>query len=45
MKRAAAGTLLGLAIGDALGYPAEFLDMAQITARYGPWRAPPPPVS
>jgi len=45
MKRAAAGTLLGLAVGDALGYPTEFLDMAQITARYGPWRTLPPPVT
>ncbi|TQM76752.1 ADP-ribosylglycohydrolase [Thermopolyspora flexuosa] len=39
VKRAATGTLLGLAVGDALGYPAEFLGVGEITARYGPWRA------
>ncbi|MFJ9040925.1 ADP-ribosylglycohydrolase family protein [Streptomyces sp. NPDC102406] len=40
MKRvgkAVAGSLFGLAIGDAMGYPTEFLGMAQITAKFGPW--------
>lgn len=45
MKRAATGALLGLAIGDAMGYPTEFIDVAQITARYGPWRAMDLPVT
>ncbi|MEU3730241.1 ADP-ribosylglycohydrolase family protein [Streptomyces sp. NPDC033538] len=30
--------IYGLAIGDALGYPAEFLDITQLTSRYGSWR-------
>jgi ADP-ribosylglycohydrolase len=30
------GCLLGLAIGDALGYPAEFLTLKEIRKRYGP---------
>jgi ADP-ribosylglycohydrolase len=30
------GCLLGLAIGDALGYPTEFLSLPQILQRYGP---------
>ena len=30
------GCLLGLAIGDALGYPTEFLTLSQIQERYGP---------
>lgn len=34
--RAASGSLFGLAYGDALGKPTEFLDLAAITARYGP---------
>ncbi|MEU9186568.1 ADP-ribosylglycohydrolase family protein [Streptomyces sp. NPDC048484] len=41
MKRvrfAAAGSLFGLAIGDAMGYPTEFLNMAQIAAKFGSWR-------
>lgn len=29
------GCLLGLAIGDALGYPTEFLSLAEIHKRYG----------
>ena len=29
------GVVFGVAIGDALGYPVEFLDMEQIRARYG----------
>lgn len=31
-----AGSLYGLAFGDALGKPTEFRDLAEITARYGP---------
>lgn len=38
VRRAAAGSLFGLAIGDAMGYPTEFLDMARITATFGSWR-------
>src|SRR5262245_56638117 len=30
------GSFLGLAIGDALGYPTEFLSLPQIHQRYGP---------
>lgn len=30
------GCMLGLAIGDALGFPTEFLSLPQIRARYGP---------
>jgi ADP-ribosylglycohydrolase len=30
------GCLLGLAIGDALGYPTEFLTLQEIRKRYGP---------
>jgi ADP-ribosylglycohydrolase len=30
------GCLLGLAIGDALGYPVEFLSLPEIRKRYGP---------
>jgi len=32
----AKGVIFGLAIGDALGWPIEFLQMPQITDRYGP---------
>ncbi|WP_433531841.1 ADP-ribosylglycohydrolase family protein [Micromonospora sp. CA-263727] len=32
----AAGSLFGLAYGDALGKPTEFLDVAEIERRYGP---------
>ncbi len=35
MKRAS-GSLFGLAYGDALGKPTEFLDMVEIERRYGP---------
>jgi ADP-ribosylglycohydrolase len=45
MKRAAAGALLGLAIGDAIGFPTEFNTIAQIEAKSGPWRTLPLPVS
>ncbi|MDL5200694.1 ADP-ribosylglycohydrolase family protein [Streptomyces sp. ALI-76-A] len=38
-KRAATGALVGLALGDALGYPTEFDDVPSILAAYGPWRA------
>jgi ADP-ribosylglycohydrolase len=37
-KRAATGSLLGLALGDALGFPTEFNDMPAILAKCGPWR-------
>jgi ADP-ribosylglycohydrolase len=37
-KGAATGALLGLALGDALGFPTEFNDVAQIIAKCGPWR-------
>jgi len=45
VKRAAAGTLLGLAIGDAMGSPTEFSDITRIAAEYGPWRTMPLPLS
>ena len=32
----AKGILFGLAIGDALGYPTEFMTLGAIKARYGP---------
>ena len=31
-----AGCIFGLAIGDALGFPTEFLSLGEIRARYGP---------
>ncbi|MGN5378220.1 hypothetical protein BIV25_31625 [Streptomyces sp. MUSC 14] len=37
-KRAATGALLGLALGDALGFPTEFNTVPQILAKCGPWR-------
>jgi hypothetical protein len=37
-KRAATGTLVGLALGDALGFPTEFNDVSSILAKCGPWR-------
>ncbi|MEV5340932.1 ADP-ribosylglycohydrolase family protein [Streptomyces sp. NPDC052676] len=37
-KRAATGALLGLALGDALGFPTEFNDVPAILAKCGPWR-------
>ncbi|WP_217238787.1 ADP-ribosylglycohydrolase family protein [Streptomyces sp. AC555_RSS877] len=37
-KRAATGSLIGLALGDALGYPTEFQGVASIIDRFGPWR-------
>ncbi|WP_326696767.1 ADP-ribosylglycohydrolase family protein [Streptomyces sp. NBC_01754] len=36
--QAATGTLTGLALGDALGYPTEFDDVPAILAKCGPWR-------
>ncbi|GCD46860.1 ADP-ribosylglycohydrolase family protein [Streptomyces paromomycinus] len=38
MASAATGALIGLALGDALGYPTEFQDVRAIEAAYGPWR-------
>lgn len=35
---AATGALLGLALGDALGFPTEFDDVPSILAKCGPWR-------
>lgn len=37
-KRAATGSLIGLALGDALGFPTEFNDVPGILAKTGPWR-------
>ncbi|RII18893.1 ADP-ribosyl-[dinitrogen reductase] glycohydrolase [Streptomyces sp. YIM 130001] len=37
-KRPATGALLGLALGDALGFPTEFNDVPAILAKCGPWR-------
>ncbi|GGJ02784.1 ADP-ribosylglycohydrolase family protein [Streptomyces brasiliensis] len=37
-KLAATGSLLGLALGDALGFPTEFNDVPSILAKCGPWR-------
>ena len=45
------GCLLGGAVGDALGYPVEFMEEDAIRSRYGPgafkrWNRPaPPPLS
>ncbi|TCB95604.1 ADP-ribosylglycohydrolase family protein [Micromonospora zingiberis] len=36
VHRRAAGSLFGLAFGDALGKPTEFLSVAEIDRRYGP---------
>jgi ADP-ribosylglycohydrolase len=43
-KKAATGALLGLAIGDAMGFPTEFNTVRDITAKFGPWRELPLPV-
>ena len=45
MKRAATGTLLGLAFGDAMGFPTEFDTVPQIAAKFGPWRGMPLPLA
>ncbi|MFI9587997.1 ADP-ribosylglycohydrolase family protein [Streptomyces sp. NPDC052236] len=37
-KQAATGSLIGLALGDALGFPTEFNDVPQILSKCGPWR-------
>ncbi|WP_030207525.1 ADP-ribosylglycohydrolase family protein [Streptomyces sp. NRRL S-87] len=37
-KGAATGSLIGLALGDALGFPTEFNDVPGILAKFGPWR-------
>ncbi|MGW6455829.1 ADP-ribosylglycohydrolase family protein [Streptomyces sp. NPDC055078] len=37
-KQAATGSLIGLALGDAMGFPTEFNDVPQILAKCGPWR-------
>ncbi|WP_236245407.1 ADP-ribosylglycohydrolase family protein [Streptomyces sp. CC210A] len=37
-EQAATGSLLGLALGDALGFPTEFNDVPSILAKCGPWR-------
>ncbi|MEV6109819.1 ADP-ribosylglycohydrolase family protein [Streptomyces sp. NPDC051940] len=43
-KRAATGALIGLALGDAMGRPTEFLyDTAKIERLHGPWRELPLP--
>ncbi|WP_306329236.1 ADP-ribosylglycohydrolase family protein [Streptomyces venezuelae] len=43
-KQAATGSLIGLALGDALGFPTEFKDVPSILASFGPWRQLPLPV-
>ncbi|MET9723300.1 ADP-ribosylglycohydrolase family protein [Streptomyces zaomyceticus] len=43
-KQAATGSLIGLALGDALGFPTEFNDVPAILAKVGPWREMPLPV-
>ncbi|MEU3505213.1 ADP-ribosylglycohydrolase family protein [Streptomyces hundungensis] len=37
-RQTATGALLGLALGDALGFPTEFDDVPAILAKCGPWR-------
>ncbi|MEU3608240.1 ADP-ribosylglycohydrolase family protein [Streptomyces sp. NPDC035033] len=44
-KKAATGTLMGLALGDALGFPTEFNDVPSILAKCGPWRTMELPVT
>ncbi|MFF1547823.1 ADP-ribosylglycohydrolase family protein [Streptomyces sp. NPDC058291] len=39
VRKHATGSLLGLALGDALGFPTEFDDIASILAKCGPWRS------
>ncbi|MFH8341327.1 ADP-ribosylglycohydrolase family protein [Streptomyces sp. AM6-12] len=42
-KRPATGSLLGLALGDALGYPTEFKTVELIESMSGPWQKMPLP--
>ncbi|MFC9230716.1 ADP-ribosylglycohydrolase family protein [Streptomyces decoyicus] len=42
-ESAATGSLIGLALGDALGFPTEFNDVPSILAKCGPWRQMPLP--
>ncbi|MEU5214019.1 ADP-ribosylglycohydrolase family protein [Streptomyces sp. NPDC020742] len=42
-RSAATGALIGLALGDALGFPTEFNDVPAILAKAGPWRGMPLP--
>ncbi|KQX77366.1 MULTISPECIES: ADP-ribosylglycohydrolase family protein [unclassified Streptomyces] len=37
VRKRATGSLLGLALGDALGFPTEFNDVPSILAKCGPW--------
>jgi len=37
-KNAATGSLIGLALGDALGFPTEFSSVPRILDNHGPWR-------
>ncbi|GAA3198035.1 MULTISPECIES: ADP-ribosylglycohydrolase family protein [Streptomyces] len=43
MGSAATGALMGLALGDALGYPTEFQGVPEIVAAHGDWRGLPLP--
>ncbi|MEH0582284.1 MULTISPECIES: ADP-ribosylglycohydrolase family protein [Streptomyces] len=39
VRKRATGSLLGLALGDALGFPTEFIGVQKIQEWYGPWRS------